>query len=644
MEGEPSFLPLLLIAALAALIPFLSYRLTGGIVPAVVGEVVIGIIFGEPLLGLLGHSEWLDFLALFGFAYLMFLSGLEINLNVLTTSPGPRWYLPHVALRHPLISGLLFMGLTIGATYLALRVLWEIDFIDLSHKPMLLFIFIATSVGVLVPVLKDRPDLGAMAQAVLVGGFLVEFVAIVGVGVVAALDRTGVGWEMGLLAAMPVALALLVWAAKSGGGRFPIIGRTLHELADTSAQLKIRAALVVLIAFVALSELVGTELVLGAFLAGLAATVISPQHGSAVRVRLDALGYGFFVPIFFIHAGATLDFGVVFQSFDAFIVAPIFLLMAFLIKLVPALLTLAPAHGLRNGLSGGALLSANLSLVIAAGAIAEELGIIDEALFGAMILMALLSTVLAPLFFNLLAGRAPSQSEGLVMLIGGGEVTNTLAARLATAGRVVSVIMPHDEEPPEWRELSILRIPGDPLDEWPQRVAGLHQAEVAVLTSWTTMGQLEMIAERLRERRHDLRIVTWLNEPSEKLAHLGVEMHLSSDATARALESAVMRPGLYQAMANPESGVVEVQMRNSTIHGRTLKELSFAGGVRVLIVIRGGEAFVADAGTLLLTGDSVTLGGDPGSVAEVARMLMDPGERQPLLPPVVGESSGNQTR
>ena len=235
MEGEPSFLPLLLIAALAALIPFLSYRLTGGIVPAVVGEVVIGIIFGEPLLGLLGHSEWLDFLALFGFAYLMFLSGLEINLNVLTTSPGPRWYLPHVALRHPLISGLLFMGLTIGATYLALRVLWEIDFIDLSHKPMLLFIFIATSVGVLVPVLKDRPDLGAMAQAVLVGGFLVEFVAIVGVGVVAALDRTGVGWEMGLLAAMPVALALLVWAAKSGGGRFPIIGRTLHELADTSA-------------------------------------------------------------------------------------------------------------------------------------------------------------------------------------------------------------------------------------------------------------------------------------------------------------------------------------------------------------------------------------------------------------------------
>ena len=209
---------------------------------------------------------------------------------------------------------------------------------------------------------------------------------------------------MALLVAMPVALGFLVWLAKSGGVRFPIIGRTLQELADTSAQLKIRAALVVMIAFVALSEVVGTELVLGAFLAGLAATVISPKHGSAVRVRLDAMGYGFFVPLFFIHAGATLDFGVAFQSLDAFVIAAVFLFLAFLIKMLPAVLTLSPAHGIRSGLSGGALLSANLSLVIAAGAIAEDLGLIDNEMYGALLLMALLSTVLAPLLFNAISG------------------------------------------------------------------------------------------------------------------------------------------------------------------------------------------------------------------------------------------------
>ena len=630
MEAEVDFAPLLLIAVLAVAIPFLSHRLTGGMLPAVVGEVVIGMVFGEPLLDWIGHHEWLDVLALFGFAYLMFLSGLEINLGLLARSPGAPWYRPNVALRHPLISGLVLLVLTAAATAAALWALQRVGGIDSDQAPMLFFILLATAVGVLVPVLKDRPGLGGLGQAVLVSGFLLELAAIIGVGVVAALERDGVGWEMALLLAMPAALGLLLWISIAGGGRFPSLPRTLNELAQTSAQLKIRTALVVLIAFVVLAQLVGTELVLGAFLAGLAATVVSPRHGSIVRVKLDAIGYGFFVPIFFIHAGATLNLGAVFDSFDAFILAPVFLLIAFGIKMLPALLALVPAWGLRPGLSGGALLSANLSLVLAAGAIAEELQIIDEGIHGALLLMALLSTVIAPPLFAALAGRPSAPSEGPAVVIGDGDLARILAPRLAAAGRSVAVIDSESEH--DWQSPRIESITGDPLDPDTQQRAQLHLADVAVIAQAGEIEQVETLAQVLRRDHPDLRIVTWVGQRSATLDQLEVESHLLSDAAAQALEGAVLRPGLYQALADPESGFVEIVLRNQSIHGRALRELDFIGGVRVLVVMRAGEAFMADGDTVLLLHDSVTLGGEPEAVAEVSEMLSDSGERRPLLP------------
>ncbi len=637
MEESIDFLPMLLIMALAFVIPFLSYRLTGGVLPAVAGEVVIGMIVGEPLLGWLGHTEWLDFLALFGFAYLMFLSGLEINLNILSRRPGRQWYLPSVGLRHPLVAGVLITGLVAGMGYVCLLLLERTDFIHISQWPMLLFIFMATSVGVLVPVLKDRPDLGNLAQAVLVSGFLLEFVAIIGVGVVASLEREGISWRIALLLAMPAALGLLLWTVNSGGGRIPVIARTLHELAETSSQLKIRGALVVLIAFVALSQAVGTELVLGAFIAGLAATAISPRHGSLVRVKLDAFGYGFFVPIFFIHAGATLDVGVVFHSFDAFIIAPIFLLIAFAMKMIPALIGYGPVYGLRKSLSSGALLSANLSLVLAAGAIAEELGIVDEATYGALLLMALATTVVAPPLFSALAGRPPVSQEGPVVLIGDGDLTRMLAPRLAAAGRLVVVIAPESVVDAAWRAHRIMRVEGDPVDPQTQRVAGLALADVAVIADTGSLRHAERIAAALRRSYRDLRVVTWVEQPSPVLEQLGVETHLMTEATALALENSVLHPGIYHALSNPESGFVEVTMRNQTIHGRELRELRFIAGVRVVVLSRAGDVIVAEGDTTLMLQDRVTLAGEPEAVAEVSAMLMDSGLQRPLAQPNSGD-------
>ena len=610
MEPSVDFTPLLLVSALAVLVPFVSWRLTGGMLPAVVGEVLVGIIFGRPLLGIIEPNEWLTFLALFGFAYLMFLSGLEINLGAIARRPGDRWWIPGVALRQPLISGLLLLALVAFATWACLTGLERVGLIESEQIPILLFILMATAVGVVVPVLKDRPDLGSLAQPLLVGGFMLEFAAIVGVGVVAALEREGIGWRFFLLLAIPSALAVLLWAANYGGGRFPVLPRTMHELAQTSSQLKIRAALALLVMFVALSQVVGVELVLGAFMAGLAATVISPRHGSILRVKLDALGYGFFVPIFFIYSGATLDLGAVFDSWDHFLLAPLLLLIAFVAKMAPALLGLAPAFGLRRGLAGGALLSANLSLVLAAGAIAEELHIIDAGQHGALLLMALLTTVIAPPLFAWLTGRPDARARrGAILLFGEGQLADALAERLSEAGR------------------SIIRASADDPAEHAQDARG---AEAAVITDAPSPEQTTQLARALRVRDPDLRIIAWSDAQHQQLEALEIETYSAAEVALWTLESAVLRPGLGGALRDPDSGLAEVIMRNPQLHGEPLRGIALPGGVRVLVMLRGGEAIIPDGDTPLYLRDRVTLAGDPEEAAEAGDLLSDPTPGGPL--------------
>lgn len=616
MEETLDFTPLLLVSVLAVLVPFVAWRLTGGLLPAVVGEVLVGIVFGEPLLGIITHhNEWLTFLGLFGFAYLMFLSGLEINLGLLGQSPGRRWYVPGVALRHPLISGAVLLILVVLFTFVGLRLMTSVGLITSNQIPMLLFILIATAVGVIVPVLKDRPDLGRMGQALLVGGFLLEFVAIVGVGVVSGLEREGISWKIFLILAIPSALIILVWLSRVGSGRFPIIPRTMHELAQTSSQLKIRASLALLVIFVALSQVAGTEMVLGAFVAGLAVTVVSPRHGSSLRGKLDALGYGFFVPIFFIHAGATLDLGAVFDSAESLILVPALLLVAFGAKLVPSLLGLVPAWGIRPGLAGGSLLSANLSLVLAAGAIAADLGVIDDGLHGALLLMALLTTVLAPLMFSTIAGRAPDQEDGHTLIVGGGDLARTLVERLMAGGRQVVVLDRTPDAATKWGAVGVEGVVGDPLDALTLISVRLLQTEVAVVVDFDDPEQVVDYTRSMRRIHPTLRVVTWTSDVDSQFEHMDIEAHSLSDVTALALEEAILRPGLHAARSDPESGLVEVEMLNREFESQTLQEIDFEGDVRVLVVMRDGESSVATGDTTIYLHDRLTLAGEPSAVA-----------------------------
>lgn len=621
MEPELDFSPLLLVSALALFIPLASHRLTRGALPSVVGEIVAGILFGHSVVGVIEENEWLEFLSLFGFAYLMFLSGLEINVAMLVRPIGAQWWQPRVALRQPMLAGAAVAVGVLIATGIGVWALNEL--VPVDNFWMLLFIFSATAVGVMVPVLKQRHDAGPYVQSILVIGFLLEFLAILGVGVVAAVEREGLGLEFWLILAMPAAFGALLWSTLHGRARFPGMVFILHELAHASSQIQIRAALAVLVTFVVLSQVVGTELVLGAFLAGLALTILSPRHGSSLRVKLDAMGYGFFVPIFFITAGAAIDVDAIFADTDTLLLVPAFIVVAVVVKIVPISLVLWPAYGLRRAVGAATLSAANLSIILAAGAIALELELIDDAANGALLVVAIVTTAVAPPVFNRIVGRPAGGIAGRAILIGAGDTGHEIAPRLRNAGLDVTVIDVDREALHGLGEIGCRTIVGDATDPDVLRQADLAGAEVAVLAI-ADRERSVAVAREIRRLNARLRIVTWVAEPDPRLDALEVDTHWQKLANATALTGAILRPGLFQALSEGDASIAEVVLSNRGLDARPVRDAGVPPGVRILVIMRDGSLIIPEGDTALRLDDRLTLGGDPGMIEEARQLFRAP--------------------
>jgi Kef-type K+ transport system membrane component KefB len=176
MAQHSPFMPLLLITLLAVVIPVLASRIRLVRLPIVVGEILAGII-GQSGLDLVTASPTLTFLAEFGFTFLMFLSGLEISFDTLfaTAEAGqeqhrPRW-------QHPLaLAGLYF----VATVLLALMIGLGLTQLGLVRHPVLLALILSTtSLGIVVPVLKERGLTTTLyGQVVLVTALLSDFVTL----------------------------------------------------------------------------------------------------------------------------------------------------------------------------------------------------------------------------------------------------------------------------------------------------------------------------------------------------------------------------------------------------------------------------------------------------------------------------------
>jgi len=169
------------------------------------------------------------------------------------------------------------------------------------------------------------------------------------------------------------------------------------RLQDTTAELRVRAAVALLIGFVVLAQRVGLETILGAFMAGVIVAALDPDTTTHPRFRakLEGIGYGFVVPVFFITSGLQLELHQLFASPQALLRVPVFLVALLLVRGMPAVLYLK-AIGVRASLAAALLQATSLPVIVTAAQIGLVLGALLPVNAAALICAGVLSTLIFP--------------------------------------------------------------------------------------------------------------------------------------------------------------------------------------------------------------------------------------------------------
>jgi len=394
---DVSFTNLLVVAAVAVLAPLVVGYFPRLRIPAVVLEIIGGIIIGPSVLGWVHIDLPVQILALFGLAFLLFLAGLEIDVHRL------RGRLLRYALLGYLVS--LVLGYGAGASFTAAG--WV-------SQPLLLAIALsATSLGLVVPVLKDAGQVDSdVGQSALAAASIADFAAIVLLSLFFS-SGGSTGSKVVVLGAF-AGLVVVTGLAVSGAARSMRLGQVLLRLQDTTAEIRVRFAVLLLVAFTALAQRFGLEAILGAFLAGAIVGLVDRDSASHpnFRTKLEAISYGFLVPVFFVSSGVKLDLAGLLHSPPALVRVPVFLLALLVVRGLPALIGLR-ANGTRATLALGLLQATSLPFIVTATQIGVTLGKITPVTAAALVCAGLLSVLIFPLIALALLRRGkPEPAAG----------------------------------------------------------------------------------------------------------------------------------------------------------------------------------------------------------------------------------------
>ena len=609
MDAAHTFLPLLIVLLIAFVVPILLSRLKRVSIPIVVGEILAGMVVGRSGIAVVPPGDpLLIMLADFGIVFLMFLSGMEIDFQSLRSrvpSTDPRGGRGLGVL--PL--ALLHFGLTLVLAGAAAYVL--VRFGLANNIWIVALILSTTSLGVVVPVLKEANLITQrLGQCILVTAVIADFVTMLLITVAVAILSHGLTSDILLIVLLFVAFVLM-YRFGTIFNKVPALRRTIEELSHATAQIKVRAAFTVMLAFIALSETLGSEVILGAFLAGATIGLLRTVQDAELAHQLEAIGYGFFIPIFFVKVGVEFNLPVLLASPGALLLVPFLLMGAILVKVIPAL-TFVVNFSLRESLAAGILLSARLSLIIAAAAIGKRLGVIGESVNAAIILVAVVTVTVAPLIFvRLIPGTRRSQLRRIIVA-GAEELGLEVAARLK-AHLEPLLLVDMDAERiarASSKGFDALCCSVEHEDRHMRTVCESSRALVCTYEDPELAYRVCELAKNVYKVPH---VVAQVTDPSarDRFDSLGITtMNAALDGPAL-LTLLTRTPALYALLSRTDDDkeVCEVVVTNTRDLDKPLRQLELSGGLLALAIRRDGELLVPHGNTRLCRNDRLTLVG-----------------------------------
>lgn len=386
---EVSIGTMVLVPAIAVVAPLLVRGFGRWVaIPLVVFEIVLGLLLGPAMLGWVVPDEFMSLIADFGLAMLFFLAGNEIDFRAIRGRPLSRaaigWIISLVA------------GIGIASFFAA----------DLPAAAFIGIALTSTALGTLLPILRDSGDLTTpFGISVLALGAVGEFGPLLAISLFLS-GRSPVVAAVVLLV-FAVITGLAIWLAAKGAGKrlHKVITATLH----TSGQFAVRFVMFALLALVALSIVLDLDMLLGAFAAGVIYRTLiagAPKHDAeAIESKLEGIGYGFLVPIFFINTGITFDLEALVADVRTLALLPFFVVLLLVVRGLPSLLVAPSGSGARELVATGLFGATGLPIIVAVTAIGVDAGDLESGTAAALVGAGMISVLLFPLIALALRGR-----------------------------------------------------------------------------------------------------------------------------------------------------------------------------------------------------------------------------------------------
>jgi len=377
-----SFDNLAAVAAVAFVAPLLLGLAPALRVPSVLLEIGAGVVLGPSVLGWVEADAAVNVLSLIGVGFLLLLAGLEIEVDRLR---GP-------VLRLALVG----FGVSFG---IAVVVGYGLDAAGIVGAPFLVAVILsATSLAVVLPLLKDTGLAGSpFGQMVIAAASIADVATVIMLSLFFSEETAGVGVRLALFALFGV-VCVGAGIAIAAGARVPSLSAALLRLQDTTAQIRVRGAFVLLMAFSILAQRFGLEAILGTFLAGMLLKLADRDDAmthSHFHEKLTEAGFGFFIPVFFVASGLRLDAGALVSDSSTLLHVPVLVAALYVIRGLPAVLYRGILGG-RRALAAGLLQSTTLSFVLIASQIGQELGLLGASDVAALTAAALVSVLVNP--------------------------------------------------------------------------------------------------------------------------------------------------------------------------------------------------------------------------------------------------------
>ncbi|WP_163544547.1 cation:proton antiporter [Occultella kanbiaonis] len=387
---EDADVALVVIPLLAVLAPLLTRGLGRWVrIPVVVFELMLGIVAGPSLLGWVHPNEFIDRIANLGLAMLFFVAGTEIQTSALRGRTG----------RNATLGWLVSLVVGVGLGWL----------IAPGEAAVILGVAMAsTALGTLLPILRDARELDTpFGHSVSALGAVGEFGPLIAISVF--LGTRSPGAASVVLAVFAVVAGLAIWYGIRGphGALHKFVNATLH----TSGQFAIRVVFLLLAALLALSLALEVDFLLGAFVAGLVWRLLirdaKREDQEAVESKVEAIAFGFLVPVFFINTGVSFDLAALLADPRLLVVLVVGFVALFVVRGVPSMLAAPVGASRRERTSIGLMGATGLPIIVAVTAIGVSEGFLTTGLAAALVGAGMLSVLVFPLVAMSLRGGVP---------------------------------------------------------------------------------------------------------------------------------------------------------------------------------------------------------------------------------------------